>query len=279
VYNIGGTVTACGANYCASTYQLKTGANCGSEPAGLAGATTEQSCVAQGKSFITFNGVTTCVAPSSSGAATYTKTDPVSTSSTAAGGNTTNVSNTTNQTVNNSTVTTTTTTTTSVNGGTPTTQTQTTTDSTDSYCAKNPNDALCKQADKGSYSGSCSSGFSCDGDAVECAIAKEQYTRNCALFDTATSLSNLGNQVTSGNDPNASQNPALNSNSQVIDVSSSLNEDAHFSSSGLTDLTVATGRGPSVTVPFSRLNSTLQIMGYILLALAYVAAGRIVGVY
>ncbi|CAM4988760.1 unnamed protein product, partial [Rotaria socialis] len=34
------------------------------------------------------------------------------------------------------------------------------------------------------FAGSCSGGFQCSGgDAIQCAIAKEQYTRNCELFD------------------------------------------------------------------------------------------------
>ena len=55
------------------------------------------------------------------------------------------------------------------------------------FCEENPELAICGDS---SFAGSCPS-FTCDGDAVQCAIAREQHIRNCRLFDSETSPSAL----------------------------------------------------------------------------------------
>ena len=63
------------------------------------------------------------------------------------------------------------------------------------FCAQNPGSSVCKSPGlgreegegeddkKSSFSGSCSSSFSCEGDSVQCAIALEQHKTACKLFD------------------------------------------------------------------------------------------------
>lgn len=57
------------------------------------------------------------------------------------------------------------------------------TDTTDVYCKQFPNDAKCKEEQKGEFGGVCAGGFTCKGDAIQCAIAKEQHKRNCQFWD------------------------------------------------------------------------------------------------
>ncbi|SFZ78816.1 hypothetical protein SAMN02745887_03212 [Chitinimonas taiwanensis DSM 18899] len=45
------------------------------------------------------------------------------------------------------------------------------------YCKQFPNDSKCVA---GSFAGNCQSGFVCNGDAVQCAIAKELHRQGCA---------------------------------------------------------------------------------------------------
>jgi len=45
--------------------------------------------------------------------------------------------------------------------------------------------------EKGGFGGSCMSGFACEGDAIQCAIAKEQHRRNCQMFEDKTPESEL----------------------------------------------------------------------------------------
>jgi hypothetical protein len=65
-----------------------------------------------------------------------------------------------------------------------------------SFCEDNPDAVICKNSN---FGGSCSA-FTCDGDAIQCAIAKEQHQRNCSLFDTETAESTLGKQAAQGGD-------------------------------------------------------------------------------
>lgn len=143
------------------------------------------------------------------------------------------------------------------------------------FCVENPDAPICA---KSSWGGSCSA-FSCSGDAVQCAIAREQHTRNCALFDTSTSLSTLGNQVSSGADPAASSHPAAAGNRQVFSLPGSLDQSRLLApGAGLTDQVFVVA-GNDITVPFSRLNYYLNIMGGIVVMFSLIAAVKIVGVH
>lgn len=93
--------------------------------------------------------------------------------------------------------TTTTTTTTRRNNSTGATSTSTTTETSTSskpgFCQENPKSKLCSDGDEdgSSFSGSCSGGFQCEGDAIQCAMAQEQHRRACKLFDDQTPESRL----------------------------------------------------------------------------------------
>lgn len=128
----------------------------------------------------TVNGVTTCVpAKSSQGTVERetkdngdgTKTDSETTVKCEGGKcEITKTSTTTNTTTNNTV------------GGSSTT---TTVDKAD-YCSKNKTGGVCKdekgeEEGKGKFGGSCSGGFTCEGDALQCAMAKEQHKRSCEL--------------------------------------------------------------------------------------------------
>ncbi|GLR13703.1 hypothetical protein GCM10007907_24930 [Chitinimonas prasina] len=59
----------------------------------------------------------------------------------------------------------------------------------DDYCKKFPNEDKCKKSEFGGTCGTngAQGAFNCTGDAIQCAIAKEQHRRSCQLFDgTAT---------------------------------------------------------------------------------------------
>lgn len=53
------------------------------------------------------------------------------------------------------------------------------------FCAQNKSSAQCKdggdEKGDGKFGGSCDAGFTCEGDALQCAIAKEQHKRSCEL--------------------------------------------------------------------------------------------------
>lgn len=95
---------------------------------------------------------------------TTTKTESKNTTCTAAGSCSTTV-----------------TTTTTVNSGASTTTSKTTTQGKGEFCAENPGSKECGDGDGSSFGGSCDAGFQCQGDAVQCALAKEVHTQNCKL--------------------------------------------------------------------------------------------------
>lgn len=167
---------------------------------------------------------------------------------------------------------TTTTKTTTGPDGVPSTSTETKSESKDDFCKNNPRSPQCISS---SFSGSCSAAFSCDGDAVMCAITREQHTRNCKLFDDNTSTeaqlygaekNKVGSQT--GSLP-GSQTVAISSSS--FDTS-----DAIGGGSGcIADKSVAIA-GSVVTIPFSNVCGHLAMLGNILLAVSFLLAGRIV---
>lgn len=95
------------------------------------------------------------------------------------------------------TTTTTTTTTTNNTTGTVTTTTgtATTTKPQAGFCSENPSSKLCGSGDEkgSSFGGTCSAGFTCEGDAIQCAMAQEQHRRACKLFDDQAPESELYN--------------------------------------------------------------------------------------
>lgn len=140
-----------------------------------------------------------------------------------------------------------------------------------SFCTDNPSSPLCKTS---SISGSCT-GFTCDGDAVQCAIASQQYKLVCD-FEKTSDMSDLGNQVVAGNDPLAASNPTAPANVIQHDLSTSIDQSRFLSSSGMADKTISVA-GKSFVIPFSKANPVLDIMGAIVVTFSLLAAVRIVG--
>jgi hypothetical protein len=222
----------------------------------------------------TINGQTVCLGAGDSNPAQKVETTTTTTAN--AQGQATGTSTTTTTTKDTGTGSTTTTTTRNPDG-TTTTRTDNVGPDTNKpdvqrFCEQNPDSSICK---KSTWGGTCGA-FACDGDAVQCAIAREVYTRDCALYDTPTPLSTLGNQVSSGADPQASQNPALEANRTTTSLTGSISQDTFLAPGGLADQQFVVSPRLTVTLPWSQLNFYLSIMGGIVVAFALVFAARIV---
>ena len=249
---------------CIGTYKFN-GLSCtASTVVNVSVPTTEQQCIANGQSYGTVNGTVVCVAKGSAGAATSNQTSAGSTTTTNSASNT---NTTTNSTVINNTVKTTTTTT-NPDG---TVNTETKEQDKQSFCDQNPNLSICKTND---FAGSCS-GFSCSGDAIQCAISKEQHKRNCELFNNESSLTIDGKSLNSGTAVDNS--PAKTANRETLNVASMINEGQNIGSGSFVDKVIPL-KGGGLTLPFSKLNFIMQILGSFILAAAYLNAARIVGV-
>ncbi|MBH2042675.1 MAG: hypothetical protein I8H87_03875 [Comamonadaceae bacterium] len=172
--------------------------------------------------------------------------------------------------------TTTTTTTTTTNNSTGNVTTNTTTSSStsekDGFCKEKPESELCQDGG-GEFAGSCEEGFTCEGDAIQCAIAREQHIRACKLFDDESPESKL---YEDNKGKEGKQTGDLPGN-ETVNVSGRIDSSDALGagSSGVADLNV-TVWGTSVTLPFSMLNPYLAALGNVLLAVSFLIALRIV---
>lgn len=114
----------------------------------------------------------------------------------------------------------------------------------------------------GTFEGSCDSGFTCTGDAIQCSIAKSQHQDSCKLFAPAPAGS-----VPDGTEEGSAQD--LQNNAHVINVQTDLD----YSGLGWNrscpadedfDIGIA---GAKMTIPYSKLCVVLSPMSDITLAI------------
>lgn len=217
----------------------------------------------------TVNGIETCVPYSGqngvgvSGGTTTTTNPDGSTTTTTTQGQTS---------CTGASCTTTTTTTTTTGGGTPSTTTTSTTTTRNEFCRKNPTDPVCTGSATGgvvggggngddeasSFGGSCGA-WTCEGDAIQCAIAREQHQRNCKLFDEQPD--SVYAAAADGSDGiNADK---LKSEAQQVSVGSFDSAGFGWGSSCPADPSIPLnfgGRSAEFSIPFSRICGPLGIL-------------------
>ncbi|PUA96082.1 hypothetical protein C8C99_0888 [Acidovorax sp. 107] len=174
--------------------------------------------------------------------------------------------------------TTTTTTTTRRNNSTgattTTTTTSTSTTSKPGFCQENPSSKLCKDGkeDGSSFGGSCSGGFTCEGDAIQCAMAQEQHRRACKLFDDKDSPEyklydaekNKTGKVTGTLEGN-----------RTVNIGTTLSTTDQFLGGGGTcpaDDVIDLGDGQTFAIPYSKLCPFLAMLGNVLLIVASISS-------
>lgn len=175
-----------------------------------------------------------------------------------------------------------TTTTTTTNNNSSSSST-TKTESREDYCKANANAAQCKgtgkgdgdgDEEKGKFGGSCEAGFSCEGDPLQCAVAKEQHRRSCQMFETPTDESKLYTaEVAKGRGKDITSNLPGN---KEVDVSTGVEtSDLLGGARCISDLNIVVW-GQSVTLPMTDICPALGYMGWVLVAVAGLVAFRIV---
>lgn len=158
-------------------------------------------------------------------------------------------------------------------GGGTGTGNSTKTQSQDSYCADHPKDPLCKGTEDGSFGGACAGGFTCDGDAVQCAIAKEQHIRNCEFFAAAPNSDPAVMAAAAGVHP--ADHPYTTAQQTPLSFSSGIDQ-TELLSGGCPANQSFTAGGRSFVVPFGTLCTPLGWLGNVLVALAFLACMFIV---
>lgn len=163
----------------------------------------------------------------------------------------------------------TTTTTTPAGGGSSTTNVTNVSQSKDDYCKNNADSAQCKgdsQGDGkeggGSFGGSCEGGFTCDGDALQCAQLREQYKRNCEMMDKDKDSNSLTNKALNGTDDKSAD--ALKASAGQVNVGSTFDQSGlGWSHSCPADPRIPLGFGSSgseFSIPFSRICGPLGVL-------------------
>ena len=137
------------------------------------------------------------------------------------------------------------------------------------FCKENPTIDSCKT---GSFQGSCTANFKCEGDAIQCAVAREQHKRNCEMFELPNDYSRAFAGIS---DKTGDQTKDLPGNSE-FDISNLIDRsDGLGGGSCIPDLNVNVV-GASVTLPFSQICPYLAMLGNILVAVSLLLAGRII---
>lgn len=145
---------------------------------------------------------------------------------------------------------------------------------TPDFCANHPTSSVCvnpSQIGSGVCSGGFLSGFTCSGDAIQCAIAQQAQQARCAELMTDTTT-DLGGQLINGTAPSTGTDPFANPTSVAI---GSLDTTSFLPKGCLADMNF-TIVGKNIVLPLSRLCEGLQTAGKIVLAFAYMIAARII---
>lgn len=223
----------------------------------------------------TVNGQSVCV-PCDKSKQTQSTSSASTSSSTASGATSSTTTNETGSSSSqtscaNGSCTTTTTTTTVGPTGDKVDKTTTKTEPQSDYCTQNPKAAVCKGTES-SWGGSCGS-FSCDGDAVTCAIAQASWKSACALdIDETDPKVTAGQAAMSGGDrpgDHPGNSPEQNAFTANIDQSNP------FSSECPADIPLDV-MGQSIAIPLSHACDSLKFMGQIAVAFAMLGAAFIV---
>lgn len=165
-------------------------------------------------------------------------------------------------------------------GGSESSGTETKTESQADYCKDNPAQPICKQDGESTFGGSCGA-FSCDGDAIQCAIAREQHQRNCEFFEDTKALPQVG--VGQGATDGTGSGDFVNSeDSSVFSLASYIQQfenTVNLPSTCIQDLVIPFA-GNQVVIPFSEYCDSLRAVGYagngitMIIALNMVFGGR-----
>lgn len=125
-----------------------------------------------------------------------------------------------------------------------------------------------------SFGGNCASSFTCSGDAVQCAIAKDQHVRHCQLFEDPNPLSSVGGEAMNG-EAKPTGHPGNSASSVSVAFSSSINTTNTIGGGCPADYTFAYAGG-SLTIPFGSACGEFQALGTMLVAFSMLAAAFIV---
>ncbi len=149
------------------------------------------------------------------------------------------------------------------------------------FCAQNPGSSVCKSPGlgkeegegdddkKSSFSGSCSSSFSCEGDSVQCAIALEQHKTACKLFDESNTY------FQAFKDAEASNSNGVESS--TVDLASHVSVDSVIGAGACPADIEITVFNQAIPVELSKFCQYFDAMGMLIMLGACIGCLRILG--
>lgn len=144
----------------------------------------------------------------------------------------------------------------------------------ENFCQENPGISICKI---GSFGGGCTGGggsFTCDGDAVQCAIAREQHKRACEWSWVEPELKAKGDTAMAGGDqPNG--HPFKDAQQSEMSFASQIDTTNRLPGSCPGDEAISVG-GHSFVIPWSRACGSFEMLGNVVVGFALLAAASIV---
>ena len=146
-------------------------------------------------------------------------------------------------------------------------------ESQESFCKENPTVAFCKN---GKWGGSCNA-FTCDGDAVQCAIAKEIHQRNCDM-NTPNEYSNAAEKAGTGTET-GEQYLQTEKEREGLDVQGKFTSEVRASPIAAAcpaPRVVPLPGGNSLEISFEKPCEVASQLGAFVVAFAYLAAALIV---
>lgn len=146
-------------------------------------------------------------------------------------------------------------------------------ESQESFCKENPTVAFCKN---GKWGGGCDA-FTCEGDAVQCAIAKEIHQRNCDATKS-NPYTDMTDAAQAGTD-NASTYIQVQKDAAALDVNARFSQSLDASpiaASCPASRSVALPGGNSLEISFEKPCEIAGWLGHFVQAFAYLFAALIV---
>jgi len=144
-------------------------------------------------------------------------------------------------------------------------------DSLEGFCKQNPASPLCVQS---KFAGACAGGFTCSGDAIQCAIARDQHSRNCQAFDDQTPLTQAGLAAANG-EAQPSGHPGANGGSVSMSFASAIDTSDRLAGGCPSNVNFVVG-GSALVLPLSDLCGPLSMLGTLMVGLSMFAAAFIV---
>ena len=141
------------------------------------------------------------------------------------------------------------------------------------FCEENPNHKLCKSSDEkeSKFTGSCEAAFSCEGDAVQCAMALQQHKVYCEAIEDNPVRDEFTNEVAA----NAGKGLSDWIPQSIVNIPTDLTGQKILSSACLADMVFPIA-GQSITLPLSKLCPALEFCGTVVKLFSYLFSAIII---